>query len=135
MNCDSNNISLLIKGGLWMRALSEQILRNAIEKAEQKNQQGLLIWLSKSVWNDIGDIICKGNEHYDFALSQIFREKEATITFDFFGIKMPAIYALPVQKLKNSEEYFQMVMNACKEYRSIGPILLIPSNEVAECFE
>ena len=118
-----------------MRTLSEQLLRNAVEKAEQKKQQGLLIWLSRSVWNDIGDTICEGNEHYDFALAQISKQKEATITFDWFGIKMPAIYAVPVQKMKNSEDYFQKILNACKDKGNIGPIMFVPSNEVTECFE
>lgn len=118
-----------------MKIFSEQLLRNAVEKADQKKQQGLLIWLSSRVWNEIGETICEGNEHYDFALAQVSKEKDATITYNWFGIKIPAIYAVPVKKMKNSEEYFQKIMNACREMGNIGPIVFIPSNEVAECFE
>ena len=87
------------------------------------------------IGKDIGDVICEGNEHYDFALAQVLNEKHATITFDWFGIKIPVIYAVPVQKLKNSEEYFQEIMNACKDNGNIGPIMLIPSKEVVECLD
>ena len=118
-----------------MKEFSKQLLREAVEEANQKKQQGLLIWLSRRMWDDSRDIMSQGNEHYDFAISQVFKDKDATITIDLFGLKTPAIFAVPVQKMKNSEEYFQMIINICEYFDNIGPITFIPSNEVAKCFE
>ena len=118
-----------------MKNFSEQLLRDAVKEADDKNEKGMLIWLSRRIWDELREIMRDGNEHYDFALSQISKEKDATITVNFFGLKTPAIFAVPVQKMKNSEEYFQNIINACKYFDDIGPITFIPSNEVAECFE
>lgn len=118
-----------------MKEFSERLLREAVEEAHRKKQQGLLIWLSRVIWDDTRDIMSEGNEHYDFTLTQVSEEKDATITVEWFGLTMPASFAVPVKKMKNSEVYFQMVMNACKDKGNIGPITFIPSNQVAECFE
>ena len=118
-----------------MKEFSEQLLRRVVEEADQKKQKGLFIWLSVNIWDDIRDIMREGNEHYDFALTQVSEEKDATITVKWFGITLPVAFAVPVQKMKNVEEYFQTIMNICEDKGRIGPITFIPNNEIAECFE
>ena len=118
-----------------MKDFSEQLLREAVKEADKKKEKGILIWLDRRFWDEARDALREGNEHYDFAISQVFKEKEGTITVNMFGFKTPAIYAVPVQKMKNSEEYFQMIIKACEYFNNVGPITFIPSNKVAECFE
>ena len=116
-----------------MREFTEQLLREAVKEADQKKQNGLLIWLSRTIWDEARGVLSEGNEHYDFALAQVSKGEDATITMDCFGFKIPAIFAVSVPKMKNSEEYFQMIVNACRNKDNIGPITLIPINEVVEC--
>lgn len=117
-----------------MGKLTEQLLREALKEAENKQQPGFLIWTSNKICLDFIDaLVEEGNEHYEFAISHVRKGECGTITYDFYGLKMPAAYIVSVQKLQNSDEAFQMVMEACKIYNNIGPILLIPTNQYAEC--
>jgi len=117
-----------------MGKLTEDLLREALKEAQDKKQPGFLIWTSNTTCvNFVDALVEKGNEHYDFAMSQIMKGEYGTITYDFFGIKMPAAYIISVQKLQNCDESFQMILEACKIYNNIGPIMLIPTNQYAEC--
>ena len=117
-----------------MGKLTEDLLREALKEAQDKNQPGFLIWTGNRIClNFVDALIEKGNEHYDFAMSQVMKGECGTITYDLYGIKLPAAYIIAVQKLQNSDESFQMILEACKKYNDIGPILLIPNNQYAEC--
>ncbi|MCI8700310.1 MAG: hypothetical protein HFJ47_03085 [Clostridia bacterium] len=74
----------------------------------------------------------QGNGHYDFALSQISKGEEATISTEWNGLSMPGIIAVSMQKLSSSDEFFAYVLSICKEGHYEGPITLIPSNEVID---
>jgi len=118
-----------------MKDFSKYLLREAVKEADKKKEKGMLIWLDRRFWDETRDVMREGNEHYDFVVSQVSEEKDGTITANLFGLKTPAIFAVPVQKMKNSEEYFQSIIKACEYFDNIGPITFIPSNKVAECFE
>lgn len=112
--------------------MTEQLLRNAVKEAQEKEQLGLLIWANWTVWDDLSSYMKQGNEHYDFALSQISKGEEATIQAEWNGLSMPGIIAVSMQKLSSSDEFFAYVLNICKEGHYKGPITLIPSNEVID---
>jgi len=118
-----------------MKDFSKYLLREAVKEADKKKEKGMLIWLDRRFWDETRDVMREGNEHYDFVVSQVSEEKDGTITANLLGLKTPAIFAVPVQKMKNSEEYFQSIIKACEYFDNIGPITFIPSNKVAECFE
>lgn len=117
-----------------MNEMTESLLRQALNEAKKKGQLGLLIWSNWSAWDEIADKLEEGNEDYDFILSQIEKQEEATITTEWAGLKMPGCLAVPVKKLHNSEKYFEEVLEACRKNHYVGPVTLLPLNEVADYF-
>lgn len=112
--------------------MTEKLLRDVLKEAQEKDQLGLLIWANWSVWDDSGFEMKSGNESYDFALSQISKGEEATISADWNGLSMPGIIAVSVQKLISSDEFFKLVLDTCEKGHYEGPITLVPLNEVSE---
>ena len=112
--------------------MTEQLLRNAVKEAQEKKQIGLIIWANHTVWNNLAFEMKQGNEHYDFALSQISNGKEAAILTEFNGFVMPGIIAISTQKLSSSNEFFSYVLGICKKGPYEGPITLVPLNEVSD---
>ena len=109
----------------------EKLLRAAVKEANEKGQEGFLIWASWIIWDEVADELKEGNEHYDFALTQIANGEEGTITLEWFGFTLPAASIVPIEKMA-SEQYFQKVLKICEAANYQGPITLLPLNEVAE---
>lgn len=114
--------------------MTEQILRDSLKEAQEKGQIGLLIWANWTQWDDCATDIRQGNENYDFALSQVKKDEEATITFDWNGLSIPGIWAVSVQKMVSSKKFFKKILELCEKNHQQGPITFIPSNELSECF-
>ena len=114
--------------------MTENVLRNALKEAQEKGQMGLLIWANWIVWDESGFEMKPGNKSYDFAFSQISKGEEATISTQWNGLSMPGFIAVSVKKLSSSEEFFKYVLDKCEEGQYIGPITLIPLNEVSEFY-
>ena len=112
--------------------MTKEKLRNALNEAKEKGQIGLLLWHNWSDWDRLGFELKPGNHHYDFALSQIEKNEEATIKVTWNGLWLPGIFVIPVQKLLSSDEFFTHVLNTCKKGKYRGPITLIPLNEVSK---
>lgn len=112
----------------------ENLIRETLKEAQQKEQRGLLIWANWRVWDEFAFNMKEGNENYDFALSHIERGETATIDFSMGGFYGTAIFAVPVEKLLSSTEYFENFVNMCNRKQMEGPITLVPSNEVSEIF-
>ena len=116
-----------------MAEMTEELLRQVLQEAQEKQQIGLLIWHSWKSWDEVAYQLREGNEHYDFALYQVTNGKEATITHEWWGLRLPAAMAVSVQKMNVSKEFFENILNVCKKNMYIGPVTLLPLNEVAEC--
>lgn len=116
-----------------MAEMTEELLRQVLQEAQEKQQIGFLIWHSWKSWDEVAYELREGNEHYDFALAQVANGNEATITHEWWGLKLPAAIAISVEKMNLSEEFFEQVLKICKENNYIGPVTLLPLNEVAEC--
>lgn len=114
--------------------MTEKLLRNTLKEAQEKDQLGLLIWGNWTVWDDSGYQMKPGNQHYDFAFSQISKGEEATIKTDWNGLSMPGFIAASVQKLNSSNEFFKQVLDACEKGHYEGPITLVPLNEISKSF-
>ena len=112
--------------------MTEEKLRNALKEAEEKGQIGLLLWPDWSVWDRLAFKLKPGNHHYDFALSQLEKNEEATLKETWNGLWMSGIFVIPVQKLLSSDKFFTHVLKTCKKGKYRGPITLIPLNEVSE---
>ena len=114
--------------------MTEKLLRDSLKEAQEKGQIGLLIWANWTQWDDYAADIRQGNENYEFALSQVKKEKEATITFEWHGLRLLGILAVSVSKMVSSEEFFKKVLELCEKNYQQGPITFIPSNELSESF-
>ncbi|MDE5830148.1 MAG: hypothetical protein K2H53_00070 [Clostridia bacterium] len=112
--------------------MTEQLLRNSLNEAQKKAQDGLLIWANWNQWDDHASDLKLGNENYDFALSQIAKGEEATIKAEWNGLYMPSIIAVSVQKLLSSNDFFNHVLKVCKDGHYEGPITLVPANQLVE---
>lgn len=117
-----------------MNEMTEALLRRCLKEAEKKGQTGLLIWTNWSTWDEMAYKLQEGNEDYDFILSQIGKQGEATISTEWAGFKLAAGVAVPVKKLCNSEKYFKEVLEVCRTNHYVGPVTLLPLNEVADYF-
>lgn len=115
--------------------MTENLLRAALKEAQEKEQIGLLIWANWHQWDDCSCDIMQGNESYDFALSQVTKGEEATITFEWNGLRLPGIIAVSVEKMISSETFFYKILDICEKNDQQGPITFIPSNEISECSE
>lgn len=111
--------------------MTEQLLRDTLKEANEKEQAGLLIWANWTVWDDCGYTTKPGNEGYDFAFSQISRGEEATISADWNGLSMPGFIAVSTSKLNSSNAFFNYVLEVCKKGHYNGPITLVPLNELS----
>ena len=115
--------------------MTENLLRAALKEAQEKEQIGLLIWPNWRLYEDFSSDIIPGEESYDFALSQVNKGEEATIEFEWNGLKVPGIIAVSVEKMISSELFFYKVLDICEKNTQQGPITFIPSNELTECSE
>ena len=114
--------------------MTEKLLRDTLKEAQEKDQLGLFIWANWTVWDESGFEVTPGNEHYDFAFSQISKGEEATIKADWNGLSMPGFIAVSVQKLNSSDEFFKQVLEACEKGHYKGPITLVPLCEISKSF-
>ena len=114
--------------------MTEKLLRDTLKEAQKKAQLGLLIRANWTVWDESGFEVKPGNEHYDFAFSQISKGEEATIKSDWNGLSMPGFIAVSVQKLNSSDEFFKQVLDSCEKGHYEGPITLVPLNEISKSF-
>lgn len=109
----------------------EKLLRETVKEANEKGQEGILIWSGWRIWDELADELKEGNEHYDFAVSQSSNGKDGTITLDWMGLTIPAAIIVSIQKL-TSEQYFQQILEMCEKGNYEGPITLLPLNQVAD---
>ena len=109
--------------------MTEKLLRDTLKEAQEKEQIGLLIWPTWNDWDDLSSAIQHGNALYDFILSQVTKNEEATLSINWKGLTMPGILIIPVQKLLDSEDFFNQVLGICEKNRYTGPITLIPLNK------
>lgn len=112
--------------------MTEQLLRDTLKEAQEKDQIGLFIWANWSAWGDYGYQTKPGNESYEFAFSHIAKGEEATIKANWNGLSIPGFIAVSVQKLNSSDDFFKQVLEACEKGHYEGPITLVPLNEVSE---
>ena len=112
--------------------MTKRLLWDVLNEAKQKGQVGLLIWSNWSVWDECAFDMKPGNKSYDFALSQISKGEEATISAEWNGFSMPGLIAVSVQKLSSSEEFLNFVLQMCEKGNYEGPITLVPLNELSE---
>lgn len=116
-----------------MKEMTEELLRLAVNGAKNKGQVGLIIWSNWSIWDEVAYKLEEGNKNYDLALTQVQKEEEATMDYEWAGFKMSAYLAVSVNKMSNSKEYFKKILEICQQEHYTGPITLIPLNEVAYC--
>lgn len=112
--------------------MTEKMLRNILTEATEKNQIGLFIWANWMVWDDLAFEMKAGNRSYDFALSQITREKEATISTEISGFSTPGFIAISIKKVNSSDKFLKEVLEVCEKGHYKGPVTLIPLNELSE---
>ena len=112
--------------------MTEKMLRNILTEATEKNQIGLFIWANWMVWDDLAFEMKAGNRSYDFALSQITKEKEATISTEISGFSTPGFIAISIKKVNSSDKFLKEVLEVCKKGHYEGPVTLIPLNELSE---
>ena len=117
-----------------MSAMTEVVLWLCVKEAVKKGQTGLIIWSNWSTWDEMAHKLEEGNKDYDFILSQIEKQEEATITTEWAGMKIPGCVAVSVEKLRNSEKFFKEFLEVCQKNYYIGPVTLVPLNEVADYF-
>ena len=115
--------------------MTELLLRDVLKEAQRKEQQGLFIWTSWPFWDNCRNDMKLGNDSYEFALSQIFLGKEATVFYDFAGFYIPMFFAISVQKLVSSDHLLKHILHMHEAHHYDGPITLVPSNEVSEYFQ
>ena len=112
--------------------MTEKLLRDTLKEAQEKNQLGLILWSCWAVWDDLGFELKPGNEHYDFALSQISKNEEATSSVICNGFSMAGFIAVSLEKLNSSDEFFNTILKECEKHHFDGPITLLPLNKLAE---
>ncbi len=112
--------------------MTEELLRDSLNEAHEKAQDGLLVWANWNQWEDHVLDLKPGNKNYDFALSQIAKGEEATIKAKWYGLSMPCFIAVSVQKLLSSNDFFTQVLKVCEEGHYDGPVTLIPANQIVK---
>lgn len=115
--------------------MTEKMLRNILTEATEKKQIGIFIWANWRVWDDLAFEMKAGNRSYDFALSQITSEREATILTEIPGISgfsTPGFIAISIKKVNSSDKFFKEVLKVCEKGHYEGPVTLIPLNELSE---
>ena len=112
--------------------MTEKLLRDSLVEAQSKDEIGLFIWANWSVWDDLAYEMKKGNRYYDLAILQLLKQEESTISTQLCGFNAPGIFAVPVQKMIESEEFFKHVLEMCEKGNYKGPITFIPSNEISQ---
>ena len=112
--------------------ITEQLLRDCVKEAQEKGQLGLFLWSSWKIWDEHGFRMKEDNEFYDLSLLQMRKGLTTTIDLVIGGMFGIAFFAVPLEKLNSSEEFFKQVLEACENRQMEGPITLIPSNEVSK---
>lgn len=112
--------------------MTEKLLRDSLVEAQNKGEIGLFIWANWRVWDDLAFEMREGDKNYDFAISQVLKHKEATISTQLSGFNAPGILAVSVSKMINSKEFFKFVLETCEKGNYKGPITFIPSNEISQ---
>lgn len=114
------------------KSMNTEQLRKVLKEANDKGQTGLFIWANWTIWDDIAFDMEPGNKNYDFAISRIYQDEEATITYYNNGFELVAFIAIPVRKLSSDEAFFNRVLEICNKCNYQGPFTLLPSNETVK---
>jgi len=112
-----------------MAEMTEELLRQILQEAQEKGKLGLIIWANWPIWDEIAFEMKQGNEIYDFALSQIEKQEEATVCSSCNGFSMPGFIATSIQKLLSSNDFFKKTLDFCERNHFSGPISLVPITE------
>lgn len=112
--------------------ITEQLLRDCVKEAQEKGQYGLFVWVNMDSWDAMDSELKSNSADYDFAISQILKGEDATIFLQWAGFIFVGIFAVSVEKLSSSDEYFKDFLKVCEINRMKGPIVLIPSNKLSE---
>ena len=114
--------------------MNEGRLREILREAHEKGQEGLFIWHNEETWDTFNETTFSGDKSYDYAIKKLKRQKETTHSMEIFGIVVPLFISIPVKKMINDNNFFNSVLDVCKENGSVGPVTLIPSNELSEIY-
>lgn len=117
-----------------MERITERVLWDALSEASDKDEIGLIIWPRWTEWENLSFKLHEGNEIYEFILKKVKNNETATITGECFGLKMTSILAVPVKAMVLYDKFFANILRICQEGKYHGPITLINSNELVECF-
>ena len=91
--------------------MTEKLLRDSLIEAQGKGEIGLFIWANWRVWDDLAfEYERRRDEKYDFAISQVLKQEEATISTQLCGFDAPGVLAVSISKMINSEEFFSHVL-------------------------
>lgn len=89
--------------------MTEKLLRDSLIEAQGKGEIGLFIWANWRVWDDLAFNMKEGDEKYDFAISQVLKQEEATISTQLCGFQAPGIFAVPVPKLSPLLNFIRII--------------------------
>ena len=121
MYCRNNMLQAYkTKGGFTM---TEELLRNAIKEAVEKEQVGLVIWAGQKAFD---------NNSSTRKCLYIENQTDIVETGDsncFYSINF--CMSVPVDRLLD-DEYFYKVLDFCNKKLYIGPVMLVPSNELVK---
>ncbi len=68
--------------------MTENVLRNILKEANEKEQHGLFIWPNWEAWERFGFEIQQEDEKYESAISRILKGEDSLITIELVGISM-----------------------------------------------
>ena len=107
--------------------MTEELLREALNKAQENGKIGLFIWASESA-KDYLKFYLKENENYKKVLDLISKGDELTIYANYDGVLEPGMIAVSAKKMFLSEKTFKRVFKACEKDDYLGPITFVPLN-------
>ncbi len=105
-----------------MAIITEEVLREEMEKAKDDGRRAVLIYHNEAIWGTHHEEMVPGTHNYNFFLNQVKKEEDGVMEFDTEEGGKAIILVILVNRMLSDDEYFEEVLDTCRMRGVEGPI-------------
>ena len=114
--------------------MTEKLLRACLKEAELKSQEALIIWPDWRSYEELESDFRLNKVTCDAFSKSIEQEKTSSFSIEWNSLIVGHVFGASVKEMVSSEEFFQTILETCKNQKLKGPVSLFPLNTMCEAY-